>query len=107
MMAEADDNPRPAWLKPDYSYDLLYPVQYQIGEEQHLLERLQLRRMNAAEKIIAEGDLTTTERLIAILASQTQQMPVVLRKLDWVDCDRLDECLGFFTGPGRATGVTS
>lgn len=105
-MDEAEGNPRPAWLKPDNSYDLLFPVEYQIGEEKHLLERLQLRRMNAAEKIIAEGDLTKTERLLAILASQTQLMAAVLRKIDWVDCDRLDECLGFFTEPGRATGAT-
>lgn len=106
-MEDEDINPRPAWLKPDNSYDLLYPVQYQIGEEKHLLERLQLRRMTAAEKIIFEGDGTKTEKILAILASQTQQMAAVLRKLDWVDCDRLDECLGFFTEHGLATGATS
>lgn len=106
MVAETD-NPRPAWLHPDNSYDLLYPVEYQVGEEKHLLERLQLRRMNAAEKIMAEADMTKTQRLLAILASQTRQMEAVLRKLDWVDCDRLDDCLGFFTEPGPATGATS
>ncbi len=98
---------RPEWLKPDNSYDLLYPVEDRVGEEKRLLERLQLRRLNAAEKIIAEGPETSTTRLVDILASMTSEMKAVLLKLDWVDCDRLDECVGFFTAHGPAIGATS
>lgn len=103
----AVENIRPPFLNPNNSYDLLYPVVWQEGEEKKMLERVQLRRMTAAEKIISEGPETRTERLVKILASVTSEMEVVLRKIDWVDCDRLDECLGFFTEHGPATGVIS
>lgn len=98
---------RPAFLKPNNSYDLLYPVKWKEGEQEKLLEGLQLRRMTGHEKIISEGSGTLTERIIAILASMTGQMEIVLRKIDWVDLDRLDECIGFFTEHGPATGPIS
>mgnify|MGYP001556152595 CR=1 FL=1 len=96
---------RPAYLKPDNSYDLLFPVVYHEGEEKKLLERLKLRRLTGHEKILAEGSGTPTERTVEILASITNEMALVLRKIDWVDLDRLEECVGFFTDAGQTTGA--
>ena len=97
---------RPAFLKPDDSYDLLRPVRYMIGEEAHLLEKLQLRRLTGVERVISDKDISAAEKTHEILASVTNEMVAVIQKIDWVDLDRLDECLGFFTEHGPLTGQT-
>ncbi|WIA55473.1 hypothetical protein N6H05_01830 [Sphingobium sp. WTD-1] len=96
---------RPSYLNPDNSYDLIYPVKYKVGEQETLLEKLQLRRLTGVERVIASSEGNAAQRTHEMLASVTGQMMVVIQKIDWVDLDRLDECLGFFTEHGPATGV--
>ncbi|WP_303763515.1 phage tail assembly protein [Sphingobium yanoikuyae] len=100
-------NTRPSYLKPDNSYDLIYPVKYKVGEQETLLETLQLRRLTGVERVIASGEGNAAVRTHAMLASVTGQMLIVIQKIDWVDLDRLDECLGFFTEHGPATGESA
>jgi hypothetical protein len=103
MVSLATDG-RPEFLKLNNQYDLLYPVTWKEGDTEHLLETLQLRRLTGNEKIICEGPGTSTEKLARILSAMTGHMEVVLRKLDWADIDRLDDCIDFFTTPGPTTG---
>lgn len=44
----SDQPKRPDFLDGGNRYKLLYPVQYRVGEEEKLLETLQLRRMTMA-----------------------------------------------------------
>ena len=101
------DNSRPEWLKSDNSYDLLYPLSYKEGETPKSIERLQLRRMTAADRLLTEEPGKYTNRLISVLEQMTGEPRPLLLKLDVVDLDRIDACLGFFMGDGPATGATS
>lgn len=100
-------DPRPEWLKDDNSYDLLYPVSFKEGDTPKSLNRLQLRRMTASDRLLTEEPGKYTNRLISVLEGMTGEPRQLLLKLDVVDLDRLDACLGFFMGAGPATGATS
>lgn len=104
---EAGKNKRPEFLNPDNSYTLLYPVKYSIGEEQKLIEKLQLRRITGAERMLMDEPIGYTLKVLKVLAAVTGEMVEVLKKIDSVDIDRLDECLGYFMQPGHPIGAIS
>lgn len=97
---------RPEWLEHDNGYQLVHPIRYTEGGIEKTLDRLQLRRMTASDRLLAEDPGKYTERLIRLLEQMTGEVRPLLMKLDIVDLDRIDECLGFFMGHGPATGAT-
>lgn len=100
-------NQRPAWLNADNSYDLLVPVNFSVGGEEQTLDRLQLRRLTAADLLILDESIPYTEKLLKILQTMIDQMRVVVVKIDAVDLDRIDDVFGYFREPGSVTGATS
>lgn len=97
---------RPEWLEHDNGYQLLHPIHYKEGGDVKSVSRLQLRRMTASDRLLAEDPGKYTERLIRLLEQMTDEPRQLLMKLDIVDLDRIDECLGFFMGHGPVTGAT-
>ncbi|MEO6217765.1 MAG: phage tail assembly protein [Sphingomonas sp.] len=101
------DGERPAWLTPDNSVKLLVPIDYSEGDQAKKLDRVQLRRLTAAEMLIINQSLPTTEKILQLIETMTGLLRVVTIKLDVVDLDRIDECFGYFREPGSVTGATS
>jgi hypothetical protein len=105
-MADTKDA-RPAYLLPDNSYNLLIPVDYMVGSESHQLTKVQLRRLNGEDLLMIDGPGTSTQKLFLLLEKMTGLLRVVTGKIDAVDLDRIDECIGYFREPGSVTGATS
>lgn len=101
------DAERPAWLQPDNRYKLIYPVTYKQGENDQILEELQLRRITLGDRVILDQQLPYAERLIQVLSNMSGQPAVIIRKIDAIDADRIDQIFGYFLRPGGATGATS
>jgi len=106
-MARKTPAVRPAFLAQDNSYVLVVPVTYMIGEEQQALSTVKLRRLNGADMLIMDQPISFTEKLFLVLESMTGLMRAVILKIDAVDLDRLDECIGYFREPGSVTGAIS
>lgn len=106
---ETDPTPavRPPFLKADNSYDLLVPKTYHVGETEHQLTRLQLRRLNGKDMLVLAEARTYPDKLLQIIADMANLQRVVVEKIDAVDIDRIDAILGYFREPGSVTGATS
>lgn len=101
------ENKRPEFLSAGGAYDLLYPITYSEGGETRELATLKLRRITAAERLLMDAPSLYTDRLLNVIAALTGEARMVLLKLDSVDLDRIDQCVGFFMQPGQPTGETS
>jgi hypothetical protein len=103
----SDQPKRPDFLDGNNRYKLLYPVKYREGEEERLLETLQLRRLTMADRLILDEKIGYSEQVVRILGEMTGEMRVVLLKIDAADGDRIDQIFGYFLQPGTATGAIS
>lgn len=99
------DNPRPEYLDGDDGYSLLYPIRWVNDEGGDVVKRLQLRRLTAKERLLADEPASYTERLLRIVESITGHPRAFTLRLDAADLDRLDHIFGYFTKPGPATGA--
>lgn len=91
-----DELNRPAFLDAANRYQLLYPIEYLIGEEKHVLEHLQLRRLTLKDRLVMDQAIVHAEKLEIILSDMTGLMGAVIRKMDAVDADRIEEIFLFF-----------
>jgi hypothetical protein len=106
-MARAKTVVRPTFLNEDNSYNLLVPVDYKVGDAPQTLGNVKLRRLNGGDMLIMDQPVGFSEKLLQTLESMTGLPRVVTAKIDAVDLDRLDECLGYFREPGSVTGAIS
>ncbi len=107
MEGRRKEGERPSFLNKDLSYDLLVPKTYRVGETEHRVDRVQLRRLTGMDMRILEEARPYTDRLFRIVSDMADLPIVVIEKLDAVDLDRIDDCLGYFREPGSVTGATS
>lgn len=103
----SDQQTRPAFLPTNNRYKLLYPVSYSIGEEAHVLDELELRRLTLADRLILDEPISYAEKVTQILGKMTGNPRAVLLKIDATDADRIDQIFGYFLQPGPATGPIS
>lgn len=103
----SDQPKRPDFLDGSNRYKLLYPVQYRVGEEEKLLETLQLRRMTMADRLILDEQIVYSEKVLRILENMTGEFRAALLRIDAADGDRIDQIFGYFLQPGTATGAIS